>query len=48
MIAFPHFLGIGRSLVGRFQSFVYRFSPGGAKNDIQKRKSTMLPQARAL
>jgi hypothetical protein len=26
---------------------VYRFSPGRAKNDRQKKKSTMLPQAKA-
>jgi hypothetical protein len=31
-----------------FFPFVLHFSPGGAKNEGQKKKSTMLPQAKNI
>ncbi len=44
---------VGRSqeseaLSHRIPSFVGHFSPGRAKNDLQKKESTMLPQANKL
>jgi hypothetical protein len=37
---------LGRTQTTGIDPFVGHFSPGRAKNDQQKKKSTMLPQAR--
>jgi hypothetical protein len=36
---------VERTQTTDFLPFAGHFSPGGAKNDLQKKKSTMLPQA---